>query len=55
MLDEIETMSKGYNETADIILGIKEKGQKPWISRESWKVEEERKQIKLQLTNSRSE
>lgn len=54
MLDEIETiediwktMSKGYNETADIILGIKEKGQKPWISRESWKVVEERKQIKL--------
>lgn len=43
-------MSKGYNETADIILGIKEKGQKPWISRisrESWKVVEERKQIKL--------
>lgn len=36
MLDEIETiediwktMSKGYNETEDIILGIKEKGQKP--------------------------
>lgn len=48
-------MSNGYNETSEIILGIKEKGQKPWISRESWKVVEERKQIKLQLTNSRSE
>ena len=33
----------------------KRKGTKSWISRESWKVEEERKQIKLQLINSKSE
>ncbi|XP_061176180.1 uncharacterized protein LOC133185137 [Saccostrea echinata] len=50
-----ENMIKGYNETADSILGVKEKGQKPWISRDSWKVVEERKQLKLQLVNSRSE
>lgn len=62
MLDELksieiiwEIMSKGYNGTVDSILGGKEKGQRPWISKESWKVVKERKQIKLQLTNSRSE
>lgn len=45
MLDELkgieiiwEIMSKGYNGTVDSILGVKEKGQRPWISKESWKV-----------------
>lgn len=50
-----KTMSKSYNEKADLILGIKEKGQKPWISRISWKAVKKRKQIKLRLTNSKSE
>lgn len=45
MLDELkgieiiwEIMSKGYNGTVDSILGVKEKGQRPWIGKESWKV-----------------
>ncbi|XP_062573819.1 uncharacterized protein LOC134235688 [Saccostrea cucullata] len=50
-----ENMIQGYNETADSKLGVKEKEEKPWISSDSWKVIEERKQLKLQLTNSRSE
>ncbi|KAK3090013.1 hypothetical protein FSP39_008513 [Pinctada imbricata] len=37
------------------ILEVKEKGQKPWISRNSWKLVEERKHLKQQIINSRSE
>jgi hypothetical protein len=48
-------MRRGYTETANNILGAKEKGQKPWISRNSRKLVEERKHLKQQITNSRSE
>ena len=58
-LDNVEDiwdcMSRGYIETASNILGVKEKGQKPWISQDSWKLVEERKQIKEHITSSRSE
>ncbi|KAK3083145.1 hypothetical protein FSP39_015073 [Pinctada imbricata] len=40
-LDSVEdiwdSMRSGYTETAHKILGVKEKGQKPWISRNSWR------------------
>jgi hypothetical protein len=36
------------------ILGAKKKGQKPCISRNSWKLVEERKHLKQQITNSRT-
>ena len=43
-----------YNETAQEVLGYKKKGQKPWFSKESWEVVEERKQLKntIKLTKS---
>lgn len=50
-----ETMEKGFTDTARDVLGIKKKGQKPWIRKESWKLVEERKQVKQQMNNSRSE
>ncbi len=50
-----ETMGKGYVETSKNILGIKKKGQKPWISNASWQLVDERKRIKQQINNSRSE
>ena len=50
-----ETMEKGYIETAKDILGVKKRGHKPWISKESWKLVDERKQVKQQMNNSRSE
>jgi hypothetical protein len=57
-LDGVEDISDGmrsrYTETANIILGVREKGQKPWISRNSWKLVEERKHLK-QIINSRFE
>ena len=62
MLEELDSVEeiwegieRGYIETANNILGVKEKGQKPWISRDSWKLVEERKHLKQQITNSRSE
>ena len=55
MEDIWDCMSRGYIETASNIHGVKEKGQKPWISRDSWKLVEERKQLKQHITNSRSE
>jgi hypothetical protein len=36
------------------ILGAK-KGQKPWLSRNSWKLVEERKHLKQKITNSKCE
>ena len=35
-----------YKETVKSVLGYKKKGQKPWISKESWDLVEERKKLK---------
>ncbi len=50
-----ETMGNGYIETSKKILGVKRKGQKPWISKESWQLVNERQKVKQQINNSRSE
>ncbi|XP_045158250.2 craniofacial development protein 2-like [Mercenaria mercenaria] len=50
-----ESMEKGYIETANNILRIKENGQKPWISKDSWKQVNARKHLKQQITNCKSE
>ncbi|XP_071150122.1 craniofacial development protein 2-like [Mytilus edulis] len=58
-LEDIETFWEGitkcYKETSTNTLGFKERGQKPWISNESWKLVDERRQLKERTNNSRSE
>ncbi|CAG2188799.1 unnamed protein product [Mytilus edulis] len=58
-LEDIETFWEGitkcYKETATNTLGFKERGQKPWISNESWKLEDGKRQLKERTNNSRSE
>ncbi|CAG2210875.1 unnamed protein product [Mytilus edulis] len=51
----IAGITKCYKETATNTLGFKERGQKPWISNESWKLVDERRQLKERTNNSRSE
>ncbi|CAC5410597.1 unnamed protein product [Mytilus coruscus] len=58
-LEDIETFWEGitkcYKEAATNTLGFKERGQKPWISNESWKLVDERRKLKERTNNSRSE
>ena len=44
-----------YKEIAQEVLGYKKKGQKPWISKESWELVEERKQRKNNIEQTKSE
>ncbi|XP_063416382.1 craniofacial development protein 2-like [Mytilus trossulus] len=48
-----EGITKCYKETATNTLSFKERGQKPWISNESWKLVDERRQLK-ERTNKKS-
>ena len=50
----MEGISKCYQETATNTIGYKERGHKPLISNESWKLEDERRQLKEKTNNSRS-
>ena len=43
-----------YKETAKEVLGYKQKGNKPWISRESWSLVEERKRLKINIEQTKS-
>ena len=58
-LEDVETfwheITKCYKETATDMIGFKAKGHKPWISNESWKLVDERRQLKEKSNNSRSE
>ena len=42
-------------ETAQEVLGYKKKGQKPWISKESWELVEERKRMKNNIEQTKSD
>ena len=44
-----------YKETAQKILGYKKKGHKPWISNESWELVEERKRLKNNIEQTKSD
>ena len=44
-----------YKETAHEVLGYKKKGQKPWISKESWELVEERKRLKNNIEQTKSD
>ncbi|KAI0229379.1 hypothetical protein LSAT2_020211, partial [Lamellibrachia satsuma] len=44
-----------YKETAQEVLGYKKKGQKPWISKESWELVEERKRLKNNIEQTKSD
>ena len=48
-------LEKAYNMTAKKVLGYKTKKVKPWISKESWDLIEQRKEIKLKLDGTNSE
>jgi hypothetical protein len=50
-----EAFSTVYNETAVKILGMKEREKKEWISAETWKTIDERKNIKNEINSARSE
>ncbi|CAC5391632.1 unnamed protein product [Mytilus coruscus] len=58
-LEDIETFWEGITkcckETATNMIGFKERGHKPCISNESWKLVDERRQLKEKTNNSRSE
>ena len=44
-----------YKETAQEVPGFKKKGQKPWISNESWELVEERKRLKNNIEQTKSD
>ncbi len=51
-LNAIKTI---YSETAQKVLGFKQKGGKEWISASTWQKVEERKQLKAKMLNSKSQ
>ena len=50
-----DILEKAYNTTAKKVLGFKKKKVKPWISKESWDLIEQRKALKLKLDGTSSE
>ena len=48
-------LEKTYNMAAEKVLGYKKKKVKPWISRESWDLIEQKKAIKLKLDGTTTE
>ncbi|KAI0223947.1 hypothetical protein LSAT2_024989 [Lamellibrachia satsuma] len=58
MLQKLRNNSKteaAYKETAQEEMGYKKKGQKPWISKESWELVEETKQLKNNIEQTKCE
>ena len=49
-----EQIKTSYIQTAEETLGYKQKGQKPWISDDTWRTVQKRKQIKQKIENSKS-
>ncbi|XP_072018662.1 uncharacterized protein [Amphiura filiformis] len=49
-----QNFENAYKETAQKVLGYKKKGQKPWISKESWDVVEERIKLKRDIEQTKS-
>ena len=50
-----EVQRKAYVESAEEILGFRKGKSKPWISKQTWKLIEERKEIKTKLDSTKSE
>ena len=50
-----EAQTKAYVESAEEILGFRKGKSKPWISKQTWKLIDERKAIKSKLDSSKSE
>ena len=49
------TIKTIYSETAQKVLGFKQKGAKEWISANTWQTVEERKQLKAKMLNTKSQ
>ena len=49
-----QDFGKAYNETAKEVLGYKQRGQKHCISKESWELVEERRRLKSNLEQAKS-
>ena len=52
---EWEEFEEAYKETAKEVLGYRKHGHKPWIKEKSWKLIEERKEIKKEILAAKSE
>ncbi len=50
-----EYIKTGYNETAKEVIGSRQRHSKPWISVQSWKLIEERRQLKIKKESAQSE
>ena len=50
-----EALRKAYAESAEEVLGFQKGKSKPWISQQTWKVIDERKEIKTKLDSTKSE
>ena len=50
-----EALRKAYVESAAEVLGFQKGKSKPWISQQTWKVIDERKEIKKKLDSTKSE
>ena len=50
-----DKLEKAYNMTVKEVLGFKQKKVKPWISKKTWDLIEQRKAIKLKLDGTNSE
>ena len=49
-----KNLKEAYNETAEKVLGFQKRKNKPWISLESWKKVDERKELKKKVDDSKS-
>ena len=52
---QCQDFEAAYKETAQEVLEYKKKGQKPWISKESWELVEERKHLKNNIEQTKSD
>ena len=49
-----KNLKEAYNETAEKVLGFQKRKNKPWISLESWKKVDERKELRKKVDDSKS-
>ena len=53
--EQWQDFEDAYKETAQEVLGYKKKGQNPWISKESWELEEEKTLLKNNIEQTQSD
>ena len=53
--EEVEKQWQDFEDAYKEVLGYKKKGQKPWISKGSWELVEERKRLKNNIEQTKSD